>query len=137
MSINFCFVIPFSVPILIQYFLQYSRTREKRAQLAMKRTVSSLGDRIIDDEDQSENMPSGSSSDDDVLFLCNCFLIVCPCSNYQLHVYFCASQAKYQNLKLANSEMIRQSMADRFQEALAATSLSNEGFFVTASKPSG
>lgn len=37
----------------------------------MKRSMSLLGDRIIDDEDQPELMASGSSSDDEVLLDCH------------------------------------------------------------------
>ncbi|KAF2308030.1 hypothetical protein GH714_034600 [Hevea brasiliensis] len=87
------------------------KNKGKRAQLMVKKNVSPLGDRIIDDEEKPEQVITGSSIDD---------------------------EANYQNLDLANPEMKRQSMADRFQEALAATSFSNDdGAHVAAAKLSG
>lgn len=89
----------------------FRRTRgKKRAQLMGKKNISLLGDRNIDDEEKPEQVITGSSSDD---------------------------EANYANLNLANPEMKGQSVADRFQEALAATSLSNDGALVTAAKLSG
>ncbi|XP_021647890.2 uncharacterized protein LOC110640740 isoform X3 [Hevea brasiliensis] len=89
----------------------FRRTKGKRAQLMVKKNVSPLGDRVIDDEEKPEQVITGSSSDD---------------------------EGNYQNLDLANPEMKRQSMADRFQEALAATSFSNDdGAHVAAAKLSG
>lgn len=76
----------------------------------MKRSMSLLGDRIIDDEDQPELLASGSSSDD---------------------------ETNNQNINLADLEMKKRTIADRFQEALAATSVSDEGVIFAAAKPSG
>ncbi|CAK7348268.1 unnamed protein product [Dovyalis caffra] len=64
---------------------------------------------FIDDEDQPEPM-AGSSSDDKI---------------------------NYQNINFADLEIKKQTMADLIHEALAASSVSNEGVFITAAKPSG
>ncbi|XP_011010715.1 PREDICTED: uncharacterized protein LOC105115509 isoform X2 [Populus euphratica] len=88
----------------------FSRTKSRRGQIVMKRSMSLLGDRIIDDEDQPELMANGSSSDD---------------------------ETNHQNINLADLEMKKRTIADRFQEALAATSVSDEGVISAAAKPSG
>ncbi|KAB5569429.1 hypothetical protein DKX38_003222 [Salix brachista] len=88
----------------------YSRTKSRRGHIVMKRSMSLLGDRIIDDEDQPELMASGSSSDD---------------------------ETDHQNINLAGLEMKKQTITDRFQEALAATSVSDEGVIFAAAEPSG
>lgn len=100
-----------------------------------KKNVSPLGDRNIDDEEKPEQVITGSSSDDEVFLGLNCFLIVC--SRLSTACSVSIFQANYGNLNLANPEMKGQSVADRFQEALAATSLSNDGALVTAAKLSG
>ncbi|KAJ6404232.1 hypothetical protein OIU84_012418 [Salix udensis] len=87
----------------------YSRTKSRRGHIVMKRSMSLLGDRIIDDEDQPELMASGSSSDD---------------------------ETDHQNINLAGLEMKKQTITDRFQEALAATSVSDEGVIFAAAEPS-
>ncbi|XP_062178319.1 uncharacterized protein LOC133883119 isoform X2 [Alnus glutinosa] len=87
-----------------------SRTRSKRGQIVAKRSVSPLGDRTVDSEDSPESMGSGSSSED---------------------------EAKDQKLKVTTPEMKGQTMADRFQEAVGATFLNNEGAIVAVPKPSG
>jgi hypothetical protein len=46
-------------------------------------------------------------------------------------------QAKDQKLKVTVPEMRGQTMADRFQEAVGATSLNNEVAIVAVPKPSG
>lgn len=46
-------------------------------------------------------------------------------------------QANYQNVVFSIPEMKRQSIADRFQEALDARSLVDEGAVATEVKPSG
>ncbi|XP_055962224.1 uncharacterized protein LOC126687880 [Mercurialis annua] len=86
------------------------RTRGKKAQLIVKKSISSLGERIIDNEEQPEPVYSGSSGDD---------------------------EADHHGLSLANLVMKKQTMADQFQEALAATSFSNEEVHVTTAKLSG
>ncbi|KDP28113.1 hypothetical protein JCGZ_13884 [Jatropha curcas] len=86
------------------------RMRGKSTQYFLKKSISSVGDRIIDNQEQPEGVITESSSDDEV---------------------------NYQNLNLANQEMKGQTMADRFQEALAATSFSNEGALFMAVKLSG
>ncbi|KAJ6710466.1 KINETOCHORE PROTEIN [Salix koriyanagi] len=88
----------------------YSRTKSRRGHIVMKRSMSLLGDRIIDDEDQPELMASGSSSED---------------------------ETDHQNINLAGLEMKKQTITDRFQEALAATSVSDEGVIFAAAEPSG
>ncbi|GLT28516.1 hypothetical protein SLA2020_034420 [Shorea laevis] len=84
-----------------------SRTRGKRALPAFKKHSCSLGDRTIDGEDLPELMVGDSSSND---------------------------EADYQILKLVIPE-VKKTMADRFQEALGATSLSSELAIAAAPKP--
>ncbi|XP_048226891.1 uncharacterized protein LOC8271736 isoform X2 [Ricinus communis] len=85
------------------------RTKDKRTQLIVKKSLLQLGKRIINNEEQPELVVSGSSDD----------------------------EASIQHINLANLAMKKQTMADQFQEALAAASLSNEGVHVTAAKLSG
>ncbi|EOX95000.1 Uncharacterized protein TCM_004584 isoform 1 [Theobroma cacao] len=76
------------------------RARGKRIQAALKRSICSLGDRSIESEDLHELFSGGSSSND---------------------------EDDYQNLELAIPEMKKPTISDKFQEALGATSLSDEG----------
>ncbi|XP_021281336.1 uncharacterized protein LOC110414464 isoform X2 [Herrania umbratica] len=78
------------------------RARGKKIQAALKRSICSLGDRSIESEDLHEPFSGGSSSND---------------------------QDDYQNLELAIPEMKKPTISDKFQEALGATSLSDEGAF--------
>ncbi|XVE77652.1 hypothetical protein DITRI_Ditri13aG0079600 [Diplodiscus trichospermus] len=86
----------------------HRRARGKRVQASLKRSICSLGDRTIESEDLHEPFSGGSSSND---------------------------EADYLNPELAISEMKKQSISDKFQEALGATSLINEGCFIA--RPSG
>ncbi|XWS36204.1 hypothetical protein CRYUN_Cryun20dG0065100 [Craigia yunnanensis] len=85
----------------------HSRARGKRVKAALKRSICSLGDRTIGSEDLHEPFSGGSSSND---------------------------KADYQNLELAIPEMKKQTISDKFQEALGATSLSDEGAFIARPK---
>ncbi|KAH9793602.1 kinetochore protein [Citrus sinensis] len=77
-----------------------SRTRGKRMQVFSRRSISQLGDRTVDCEDL-EPVGSGSSSD---------------------------NEANYQNPKPAIPEVKRQTIVDRFQEALGTTSRDEAAF---------
>ncbi|KAJ7977529.1 Kinetochore protein [Quillaja saponaria] len=88
-----------------KYLPQHCRQRGKRVQLIPDRNISHLGDKTIDSEDSSETLAGGSSSDDTI---------------------------NDQHLKLVFPEKKLQTMADRFQEALGASSLTDEGSFVAA-----
>lgn len=66
-----------------------------------------MGDRIIESENLHEPFSGGSSSND---------------------------EADYQNLDHAIPEMKKQTISDKFQEAVAATSLGDEGAFTARSK---
>ncbi|KAG6647816.1 hypothetical protein CIPAW_07G104500 [Carya illinoinensis] len=87
-----------------------SNTRGKEVQIVTKRNPSSLGDRTVDSEDSPESMDSGSSSED---------------------------EARDQKLEVNIPDMKRQTMTDRFQAALGATFLNEEGALVAVPKPSG
>ncbi|KAG2697388.1 hypothetical protein I3843_07G102200 [Carya illinoinensis] len=89
---------------------QCSNTRGKEVQIVTKRNPSSLGDRTVDSEDSPESMDSGSSSED---------------------------EARDQKLEVNIPDMKRQTMTDRFQAALGATFLNEEGALVAVPKPSG
>ncbi|XP_048317748.2 uncharacterized protein LOC107426307 isoform X2 [Ziziphus jujuba] len=84
------------------------KTRGKRAHLIVKKTTS-LGDRTFSNEDSPELMGSGSSSDD---------------------------ETRDQALNLAVLQTKRQTMVDRFQEALCATSFNVDEALVAVHKPS-
>ncbi|KAL5858781.1 hypothetical protein ACOSQ4_000077 [Xanthoceras sorbifolium] len=86
----------------------YTSATKKKVQAVEKR-ISLLGDRTIDSEDLPEFVDSRSSSDDEV---------------------------NYQNLKLVVPEMKKQTIADRFQEALGATS-SDAVMLMAVPRPSG
>ncbi|KAI9180598.1 hypothetical protein LWI28_006355 [Acer negundo] len=88
--------------------MMYTGTTKKKVQ-AVEKSISPLGDRTINSEDLLEFMDSRSSSDDEV---------------------------NYQNLELAVPEMKKQTIADRFQEALSATS-SDEAMLVAVPRSSG
>ncbi|XVF32736.1 hypothetical protein REPUB_Repub17cG0108900 [Reevesia pubescens] len=85
----------------------HSRARGKRVQAALKRSSCSLGDRTIESEDLNEPFSGGSSSND---------------------------EADYQNLELAIPEVKKQTISDKFQEALGTTSLTDEGVFIARPK---
>ncbi|XP_022758032.1 uncharacterized protein LOC111305102 [Durio zibethinus] len=85
----------------------HSRARGKRTKAALKRSICSLGDRTIESGDLHEPFSDGSSSND---------------------------EAEYQNLELTTPEMKKQTISDKFQEALGATSLSDEGAFIAGPK---
>ncbi|KAK2654338.1 hypothetical protein Ddye_014194 [Dipteronia dyeriana] len=80
--------------------------KTKKKVQAVEKSISPLGDRTINSEDLLEFM---DCSDDEV---------------------------NYQNLKLAVPEMKKQTIADRFQEALSATS-SDEAMLVAVPRSSG
>ncbi|XWS31693.1 hypothetical protein CRYUN_Cryun23aG0098000 [Craigia yunnanensis] len=80
----------------------HSRAGGKRVQAALKRSISSLGDRAIESEDLHESFSGGSSND----------------------------EADFQNLELAIPEMNNRTISDNFQEALGTNSLSDEGAFI-------
>ncbi|KAL5839246.1 hypothetical protein ACOSQ3_011954 [Xanthoceras sorbifolium] len=86
----------------------YTSTTKKKVQ-AVEKSISLLGDRTIDSEDLPEFVDSRSSSDDEV---------------------------NYQNLKLVVPEMKKQTIADKFQEALGATS-SDAVMLMAVPRPSG
>ncbi|XVF80484.1 hypothetical protein PTKIN_Ptkin15bG0077600 [Pterospermum kingtungense] len=85
----------------------HSRGRGNMVQAVLKRSICSLSDRIIESEDLHEPFSGGSSSND---------------------------EADYQNLELAIPEMKKQTISDKFQEAVAATSLGDEGVFTARPK---
>ncbi|XP_035551365.1 uncharacterized protein LOC109002257 isoform X3 [Juglans regia] len=80
------------------------------AKIVTKRNLSSLGDITVDSEDSPESMDSGSSSED---------------------------KARDQKLEVNIPDMKGQTMTDRFQAALGATFLNEEGALVAVPKPSG
>ncbi|OMO63787.1 hypothetical protein CCACVL1_22286 [Corchorus capsularis] len=88
----------------------HSRARGKRVPAALRRSICSLGDRTIESEELHEPFSGESSSND---------------------------EADYQNLELAIPEMKRQTISDKFQEVLGATSLCDEGVFVARPKGVG
>ncbi|KAK9282458.1 hypothetical protein L1049_005376 [Liquidambar formosana] len=88
----------------------HSRTIGRRVHLVVKRSISTLGDRSIDNEDPPEPLGSGSSSDD---------------------------EANVQSLKLAIPEIKKQTLADQFQEALGVACLNDKGALFAAPKPLG
>ncbi|XP_062018673.1 uncharacterized protein LOC133735281 isoform X2 [Rosa rugosa] len=89
----FCFLSPvtFLFPHLIQCLLQHSRKRRKREQPVVK-CASPLGDGTIDIESSPEHLGHGLPSD---------------------------IKIDDQILKLADPEMKRQTLVDRFQEAMS------------------
>lgn len=140
-----------SIPRLICYLLQCSRTKAKRVQIVAKKIISPLGDRTVDREDSSESMGSGSSSEDKVSVVFNTLttspptpLFPPPFFSFLLVLYcmicilsYMLKQATDQKLKVTIPEMKRQTMADRFQETLGATFLNDEGALVAVPKSSG
>ncbi|KAF8392613.1 hypothetical protein HHK36_022960 [Tetracentron sinense] len=94
-----------------------SRTKG-RSHLTAQRNTSSLGDRTLDDEDPPEPIGSGTSSEDEDVK--------------------CVIQINDQNqLKLAIPDTNRQTMADRFLEALSAATETHRGTLFEASKCTG
>ncbi|OMO81860.1 hypothetical protein COLO4_23399 [Corchorus olitorius] len=85
----------------------HGRARGKRVPAALRRSIRSLGDRTIESEELHEPFSGESSSND---------------------------EADYQNLELAIPEMKKQTISDKFQEVLGATSLSDECVFVARPK---
>jgi len=144
------FYLLLSIPRLICYLLQCSRTKDKRVQIVAKKIISPLGDRTVDREDSSESMGSGSSSEDKVSVVFNTLttsptpLFPPPFFSFLLVLYcmicilsYMLKQATDQKLKVTIPEMKRQTMADRFQETLGATFLNDEGALVAVPKSSG
>ncbi|XP_041016799.1 uncharacterized protein LOC121259318 isoform X3 [Juglans microcarpa x Juglans regia] len=80
------------------------------AKIVTRRNLSSLGDITVDSEDSPESMDSGSSSED---------------------------KARDQKLEVNIPDMKGQTMTDRFQAALGAAFLNEEGALVAVPKPSG
>ncbi|KAF7818225.1 uncharacterized protein G2W53_023680 [Senna tora] len=88
----------------------HSHRRGKKVKNFSIRSRSHFQDRIVDGEDSPEPMDSGSLSDNEV---------------------------GDQNMKIAFTEKKMQTMADRFQEALGASYVADEGTHVAAPKASG
>ncbi|XP_028771147.1 uncharacterized protein LOC114728407 isoform X1 [Neltuma alba] len=91
------------------YLSHYRKTRGKKAKHFSTRSRSLLQD-SSNGEDSPEPVDSGSSSDNEV---------------------------SDQNMKIASPEKKLQTMADRFQQALGASSVTDEGTYVAALKSSG
>lgn len=72
------FYLLLSIPRMICYLLQCSRTKAKRVQIVAKKIISPLGDRTVDTEDSSESMGSGSSSEGKVSVVFNTLTLTPP-----------------------------------------------------------
>ncbi|KAF3436414.1 hypothetical protein FNV43_RR23506 [Rhamnella rubrinervis] len=94
--------------LLRRNFKTCSKTRGGRVHMVVMKSISPLGNRVVTSEDSPELTGSGSSSDD---------------------------ETSDHTLKLAIPETKRQTMVDRFQEALCATSCNDDEALVAVHKP--
>lgn len=87
----------------------------------MKR-VPPLGDRLINSESFLEHLGPESPSDSEVSLFSDCFIGYFPFKSV-LYLMYILKQADDQILKLDKPEVKRQTLVDRFQEALSDRTL--------------
>lgn len=94
-----------------------------------------MGHRVVTSEDSPELMGSGSSSDDEASLYSDHFISSFLLISVLYLILTILLQTSDHALKLADPETKRQTMVDRFQEALCATSCNDDEALVAVHKP--